>query len=237
MAAVARPNPTTRVVIVDDHVLFREMITTVVDDVHGLKVVGWARNESEALTLCWRERPDLIVLDLMLPGSHGLGTLERLTAVCREARILVFSGNLTHGMIRQVLSAGPHSLMGKAASLDEFRRALQTVAAGRTYYSPEIAADIRSLVVAPGQASARGSQLSPREEAVLGCLARGMSSREIASALGLSRHTVANHRSRLMRKLGLHRVAQLSLYAASQGLLELPLPTRQPDRPLRGARS
>jgi len=221
MSPDTRTKPATRVVIVDDHVLFREMLTTVVNAIGGLRVVGWACNEREAIAQCWRERPDLIVLDLLLPGSQGLGTLERLREVCPLARILIFSGNLTPGLIRQVLAAGSHSLVGKGATLDEFRNALKAVATGRTYYSPEIAAEIRALVVTP---ASPGVRLSAREEAVLGCLARGMSSREIARQLGLSPHTVANHRSRLMRKLGLHRVAQLSLYAASRGLLEMPLP-------------
>lgn len=225
MAAETRSKAATRVVIVEDHVLFREMVTNVVNGIDGLRVVGWACDEGEAIRLCWRERPDLIVLDLLLPGSHGLDALERLSAVCRSARILVFSGNLTPATIRQVLAAGSYSLIGKGATLDEFRRALQAVAAGRTYFSPEIAANIRSLVVAPAGDTAAGTvRLSAREECVLGCLARGMSSREIARQLGLSQHTVANHRSRLMRKIGLHRIAQLSLYAASRGLLELPDP-------------
>lgn len=226
MAADLTQKGAVRVVIVEDHVLFREMVTTVVNGIEGLHVVGWACSESEAITLCWQERPDLIVLDLMLPENHGVGTLERITAICRGARVLVFSGNLTQGTIRQVLASGPHSLIGKGATLEEFRRALRMVAAGRTYFSPEIAADIRAMVVTTGAAQAPGTvPLSAREESVLVYLAQGMSSREIAAALDLSPHTVANHRSRLMRKLGLHRVAQLSLYAASRGLIENPPPT------------
>lgn len=229
MPAEARLKKPSRVVIVDDHVLFREMLTNVVNGVEGLRVVGWARDENEAITLCWRERPDIVVLDLVLPESHGLEALGRISSVSPDARILVFSGNLTPVLIRQVLAAGPYSLVGKGATLDDFRRALLAVAAGRTYFSPEIAAGIRSLVVTRASTGTAGTpRLTAREEAVLGCLARGMSTREIADTLGLSRHTVANHRSRLARKLGLHRVAQLSLYAARQGLLEQPLPARPP---------
>jgi DNA-binding NarL/FixJ family response regulator len=228
MAVNVREKTATRVVIVEDHVLFREMVTGVVNAIPGLRVVGWACSESEAITLCWRERPDLIVLDLMLPENHGIGTLSRLSAICRQAKILIFSGNLTSEMIRQVLDAGPYSLIGKGATLDEFRRALQAAAAGQTYFSPEIAANIRSMVVTPAPTPGTGGQaLSAREESVLACLARGMNSREIAAALGLSPHTISNHRSRLMRKLGLHRVAQLSLYAASHGLVDrIPSPAR-----------
>jgi DNA-binding NarL/FixJ family response regulator len=221
MATKPREEQLTRVVIVEDHVLFREMLTGVVNAITGVRVVGWACNENEAITLCWRERPDLIVLDLMLPENNGVGTLSRLSAICRQARILVFSGNLNPATIRQVLAAGSYSLVGKGATLDEFRRAVQAVAAGRTYFSPEIAADIRSMVRTKVATSTNGMQpLTAREERVLGSLAKGMNSREIAAALGLSPHTVANHRSRLMRKLGLHRVAQLSLYAASRGLVD-----------------
>jgi DNA-binding NarL/FixJ family response regulator len=224
MAAEARAQrTTTRVVIVDDHILYRELVTSVVNSIGGLHVVGWAANETEALRLCWRERPGLIVLDLKLPSGDGLGTLERLRSACPAARFLIFSGNLNPHTVRRALANGPHSLVGKGATLEEFRQALLAVAAGRTYYSPETAAMIRSIVVSRTQAGPAGEpRLSAREEAVLSCLAQGLTTRETAEELGLSRHTVANHLSRLRRKTGLKRTAQLSLYAAQQGLLDLP---------------
>jgi len=223
----------TRVVIVDDHILFKELITTVVNGLAGLKVVGWAQTEDEALQLCWKEKPDIIILDLLLmPSNSGIVALHRIRSVSRDAHILIFSGNLTPEIIRRILAAGAFSLIDKAATLEEFRRALQAVAEGRTYFSPVISDTIRSLVltaVEPG--GGRESMLTRREQSVLSHLAQGMSSKEIAAMLGVSRHTVANHRTRLMRKTGLHRIAQLSLYAASHGLLEgvtatgrLPLP-------------
>lgn len=228
MAAESRATePVIRVLIVDDHILYREMITSVVDSVKGLRVVGWATNENEALRLCWRERPGLVVLDLMLPSGDGLATLERITAVCPGARILVFSGHLTPGVIRRLLALGPHSAVGKGATLEAFREALRSVAAGRTYYSPETAAAIRSLVVNHGRAApAGGPRLTLREETVLTCLARGLTTRETAAELGISRFTVANHLSRLRRKTGLTRIAHLSLFALQLGLLDLPAGAR-----------
>ena len=211
---------TARVVIVDDHILFQELITTVVNNVPGLKVVGWARTEAEAVQLLARQRPHVVILDLLLvPSDSGLVALNRICAAAHGAHILVFSGNLTPAVIRRILSAGEFSLIDKSATLEEFRAALRTVAQGRTYFSPEIAESIRRIVLNSRQVGGNTTMLTRREESVLGYLARGLSSREIADALGLSRHTVANHRNRLMRKIGVHRAAQLSLYAANNGLL------------------
>jgi len=233
MEAKPQHNKPARVVIVDDHILFKELIISVVNTVGGLKVVGWAQTESEALEVCWKEKPDVIILDLLLmPANSGIVALNRIRSVARDAHILVFSGNLTPDIIRQVLAEGAFSLIDKSASLEEFRRALHAVADGRTYFSPEISDTIRSLVLTTSRThgAGRGNRLTRREESVLGHLARGMSSREIAALLGLSWHTVANHRNRLMQKIGLHRVAQLSLYAASHGLLAAaPPPTDRPS--------
>jgi len=105
------------------------------------------------------------------------------------------------------------------------------VAAGRTYFSPEIAGQIKDLVVASGSTPAVSPvRLTRREETVLCGLAQGLSTKQIASALGVSMHTVANHRSRLMRKTGLHRAAQLSLYAERRGLLGTALQPFPPPR-------
>ena len=233
MEAKSENTEPTRVVIVDDHILFKELITTVVNSIGGMKVLGWAQTEDEALQLCWKEKPHVIILDLLLmPSKSGIVALHRIRSVSRDAHILIFSGNLTPDIIRRVLAAGAFSLIDKAATLAEFRRALQAVAGGRIYFSPEISDAIRSLVITAGTTGrVQDCQLSNREQLVLSHLARGMSSKEIAARLGVSRHTVANHRTRLMRKTGLHRIAQLSLYAASHGLLEgsltgvsLPLP-------------
>ncbi|MEJ1971996.1 MAG: response regulator transcription factor [Lacunisphaera sp.] len=222
MEAKSLRRESVRVVIVDDHILFKELLTGVVNAMEGMRVVGWAQTEAEAVQLCQRERPDVIILDLLLrPASSELIALPRLRHAGRDARVLIFSGNLTPANVRRVLAVGAFSLIGKSATLEEFRQALHTVAEGRTYFSPEIAATIRSLVATSrGRPIGGGQRLTGREEAVLIHLARGLSSKEIGATLGLSPHTVANHRNRLMRKIGLHRVAQLSVYAARQGLIE-----------------
>lgn len=147
--------------------------------------------------------------------------MQKLRAVCAGAHIMIFSGNLTLEKIQQALAGGALGIVGKMASLEEFRRALVAVSEGRTFFSKEVSALIKELVVHHGRLSiAEGAALSDREKEVLEYLAQGFSSRQIAAQLGVSVHTVANHRSRLMKKTGLHRTAQLSVYAADLGLVK-----------------
>jgi DNA-binding NarL/FixJ family response regulator len=223
MEAHSKKPAETRVVIIDDHPVLSELITSVVDSLPNFRVVGRTQTEQEALALCTREQPDVVVLDLVLSASSGLTLLVKLGSVCPRARVVIFSGNLTPGIITQALAAGAFSLISKSVTLDEFRTALLAVAAGRTYFSPEISAAIKTLVTASPLLAAPGRpKLSRREAIVLAHLAQGFSSKEIAAKLGVSAYTVANHRSRLMKKTGLHRAAQLSLYAERHGLLNAP---------------
>lgn len=227
----AKETNEVRVVLIDDHAVLNELITSVVDSLPNFRVVGWAGSEEEALAVCAREQPRLVILDIVLSASSGLALLEKLGPLCPQARVVVFSGNLKPEVIRQALGAGACSLIGKTTTLDEFRAALLAVAAGRTYFSPEISAQIKNLVVAPGAVPSAGpARLTQREETVLCALAQGLSTKQIAAALGVSIHTVASHRSRLMKKTGLHRAAQLSLYAERRGLLGTALQPFPPHR-------
>lgn len=230
MSAPSRMPQTKRVVIVDDHKVLSELMTRVIDDRSGFKVIGCAKTEAEAVELCTRERPEIVILDLVLPRSSGLVVLDRLRQVTPESRVIVFSGNLTPEGIQRALTAGALGIVGKAVGLPEFEEALEAVAAGRTYFSTEVAEVIKNLVTGgPARAPFVLSELTPREQTVLRYLARGLSSKEIASELGVSVYTVVNHRSRLMKKTGLHRATQLSLFALHTGLLNSPLEPILPD--------
>jgi len=204
------------VVIIDDHMAIIEMMAPFIDSIPRFKVVGSALEGAPALTLCRKLQPDVIVLDLILPNTSGLVLLADLRAACPESRVLVFSGNLSPAAIRGAFAAGAAGFVEKAGSLDEFRSAMQAIAAGQTYFGVHTSAVIKNLVCrnAPVQ-----DELTPRERVVLRHIAEGLSSKEIATKLGISVHTVLNHRSRVMQKTGLHRVAQLSLHAAQLGLI------------------
>jgi DNA-binding NarL/FixJ family response regulator len=209
-----------RVLIVDDHAVVVDMLKQLIGSMPGFVVVGVAGDATPALEMAERERPDIVVLDLVLQRSFGMTVLAELRARMPDTRFLIFSGNLRLSAVRQALSAGVLGMIDKGSSMEEFRVTLEQVAAGQTYFTGEAGALIRELVQRRGEEKSPVVELSPREQTVLRLLAGGLSSKEIAKRLGLSVHTVVNHRSNLMRKTGLHRVAQLSLYAAEIGLVD-----------------
>ncbi len=209
---------TTKVVIVDDHAAIIGMMTQVVDSLPGFKVVGSALDADTALTLCRNQPVDIIILDLVLPGVSGLSLLRDLTVVRPQARVLIFTGNLNAAAMRGALIGGVLGVVEKMASLETFRAALQSVAIGQTYFGP-LAGELIKGLVSRNSASKEMVELTKREKTVLCHVAQGLSSKEIATKLGVSVHTVINHRSNLMKKTGLRRVAQLSLFAAQSGLI------------------
>ena len=208
-----------RVVIVDDHVAIIGMMRGVVESIAGYRVVGTAMDAAGAREVCRREQPDLVVLDLVLPGASGFSLYEQLRAVCSRGRFLIFSGHLRAASIRDALLSNAHGLVEKSAPLDEFQQAIRAVGSGQVYFSRASSEMIRRIVNGdPGQA-ARSARLTEREKAVLREVAEGLSNKEIADRLGISRHTVVNHRTRLSRKTGLRGVARLSRYAVQIGLV------------------
>lgn len=209
----------TKVLIVDDHAAIIGMMTQVVESLAGFKVVGGALDADAAISICRNQPVDIIILDLVLPGVSGLALLTDLSVIRPQARILIFTGNLNAAAMRGALAAGVLGVVEKMAPLEIFRSALQSVAIGQTYFGPLAGELIKGLVSRNSSGHQGISELTKREKTVLCLVAQGMSSKEIADKLGVSVHTVINHRSNLMKKTGLRRVAQLSLFAAQSGLI------------------
>jgi DNA-binding NarL/FixJ family response regulator len=218
-APARTPPPVRRVVLIDDHTAILDMMQTAVEALPGFRVVGRAQAAGEAIELCRRVRPDIVILDLRLPEASGLSLLPELQAAWGRSRVIIFSGHLRLGAIRAALLAGAHGLVEKNATLDELHRALRVVAAGQVYFSRYTSDEIRRLVQRPAGQPKRLVRLTEREKSVLRGIAEGSSSKEIASRLGLSRHTVVHHRTRLTQKTGVRGVAQFARYAVQVGLI------------------
>ncbi|MFA6959879.1 MAG: response regulator transcription factor [Opitutaceae bacterium] len=216
----ARATGIIRVLIVEDHVAVIEMMVQVVESLPGFSVVGTAVDADAAVAFARKEPVDLVILDLVMPGVSGISLLSDLRLIAPRSHVLVFTGNLNATAIRAAISAGVLGVVEKMASLDVFRSALQAVAVGQTYFGPMAGTLVKGLITGENTATPFSTvSLTPRERTVLRHVAEGLNSREIAKKLGLSMHTVINHRSNLMKKTGLHRVAQLSLYAIQMGLV------------------
>lgn len=211
---------TTRVLIVEDHAMLGQLLTDVVNKMPGFAVVGRASAEGEALRLCADLEPDVMIVDLVLAASSGFTVLAKLRAKRALPHVLICSGHLSPEAVREALELGVLGLIDKTARLEEFRCALLAVARGRTYFGSEVAAMMKGLVVGESEPErAPPRRLTRREQTVLTYVVQGLTSRQIAETLGVSFYTVANHRSRLLRKFGLHRATQLSLYATRRNLL------------------
>jgi DNA-binding NarL/FixJ family response regulator len=207
----------SRILIVDDHEAIIEMMRPIIESMPGYSVVGYGTNCEQALEVCRREHPDVLVLDLVLQNGSGLELLQEVRRVCPFIRVLVFSGNIWSTALRGALAAGVHGVVEKMTSLAEFRTAIKAVSEGRVYFSPFVSEQIKELVNRRAPV-VRSVALSHREKIVLRHLAEGFSPKEIAGKLGISAYTVVNHRTNLMRKIGLRGPAQISLYAAQIGI-------------------
>ncbi len=213
-----------RVMIVDDHAVVREGLRAVLEADDGLAVAGEAGGVAEAVALAGRERPDVILLDITMPGGSGLEAVPRLRAVSDTSRILMLSVHDNVEYVLQAVRAGAHGYLRKDTTPAELRRAVRAVHGGDAFFSPVAARHLSSALrgeTAPPAADAGGVSdlLTAREREVLVAVARGQTNKATAAALGISVRTVEAHRDSLMKKTGVRTVAGLTRLALDAGLL------------------
>lgn len=208
-----------RLVIIEDQTAIREMLVEILRLDANYTLVGEAGDGQSAIQLCLDTGPDVCVLDAKLPGLNGVDILRRISKKLPQMRVLVFSGHENPVLVREMLEAGAHGFVEKTAGLFEFKKGLETVANGGTYFGPAVASLLRNVVANPTTSSAPDF-LTDREREILQLVAESHSTKEIAAKLGISVKTVDNHRTNLMRKLNLHDVASLTRYALEVGLIE-----------------
>lgn len=217
-------NPTRgiRILIVDDHAVLRTGLRMLLSSQADMTVVGEAANGETALELARTTKPDVITLDLTMPGLGGLSILEMLRNEHPTVRILVLTMHDDPAYLKAVLAAGGSGYVTKTADESEVLAAVRAVSQGRTYFSLSMNdALIRTLLGTESAAAAVSSQnvLSEREREVLILIAQGYTNQQVADRLFLSVKTIETYRSRLMSKLGFENRAQLVQYALQSGLL------------------
>lgn len=207
-----------RLVIIEDQTAIREMLAELLRMDRNFDLVGEAGDGQLAQQLVLDTKPDVLILDAKLPGLNGVDILRRLGKRIPNMRVLVFSGYENPMLVREMIEAGAHGFVEKTAGLFEFKKGLETVANGGTYFGPAVAGLLRSVVANP-EASATPDFLTDREREILQLIAESNSTKDIAAKLGISMKTVDNHRTNLMRKLNLHDVASLTRHAVNIGLV------------------
>ena len=213
-----------KVLVVDDHSVVREGLRRVLEEGSGgdLRVVAEAANGAEAVERAVREKPDVVLLDLTMPGpgGSGLAVVRTLRDRAPDARVLILSVHDDREYVLESVRAGAHGYLRKDSSPAEIRQAIHAVCAGDSFFSPPVARHLAAAVQG-GSQRPEGSltALTARERDVLIGVASGRTNRETAAALGISVRTVETHRDSLMRKLGIHTVAELTRFALEHRLI------------------
>ena len=209
----------TRILIVDDHAVVRTGLRLLLDGEDGLETVAEAGTARDAVFEARKHKPDVILMDVVLPDKNGIAATPDVLAEAPDAKVLVLSMEDDPTYVREAFAAGASGYVLKEAADTELVTALKQVAAGESYVHPALGA---RMVAAEAEASARAEAdpLSDREREVLRLLALGHTNQEIAKMLYISVRTAETHRAHIMRKLRLTTRAELVRYALAQGLLE-----------------
>jgi DNA-binding NarL/FixJ family response regulator len=203
-----------RVLLVDDHELFRASLRLRLDQEEGIAAVGEAGTGEQAVVKARTLRPDVVLLDLVLPRRSGYDVIPDLLKASPSARVVVVSSQTRPSSVRQAIAAGARGYVAKRSSDAELIAAIRRVAAGECYVDPGLGAQ---LVLGDDAAAFAG--ISERERDVLHLLALGYTNQEIGKKLYVSVRTVDTHRAHIMRKLRLGTRAELVLFALANGLI------------------
>ncbi len=212
-----------RVILVDDHSVVRKGVRALLEKETDLDVVGEASNGLDAIELVSKMRPDLVVLDLMMPGMHGLEVARRIIQEHPGTRVIVLSMHSDEGYVLAALRNGVSGYVLKDTTEDQIVEAIRKVSQGERYLSPPIserAIEVYIQKARQGQVGDPYETLTNREREILQLSAQGLSNPEIATRLYISPRTVETHRSNLMHKLGLASQTDLIRFALKRGLID-----------------
>ena len=207
-----------RLVLADDHCVFRELVRYQLERCSSIRyeVIGEGGTGHEVIDTCLALQPDLLLLDLMLPGLNGVEVLKRLQVRLPRLRVLIFSASTRTPLIAQAFAANPAGFVCKPRPWATVLSAINLVAEGGKYYDPEVAHLAGRLARQPDH-----EELTPREREVAQAIAEGRSTKEIATQVGVSPKTIDKHRTRMMEKLRLHDAVSVTRYAIQAGLVTL----------------
>lgn len=213
--------------IVDDHKIVRDGLKAMMMGDSDLKILFEASDAENALNIADNIKPDIFLLDIMLPGMDGISLVSKMKLIRPEAKMLILSSNIDEITIVNAINAGVDGYLSKEASGDEVKKAIRTVASGEEYYGEKISAIVFKSFIARKTTGGLSHKLisdetlSEREKEVIRCFGDGLSYKETAAKLNISPRTVETHRNSIMEKLGLHSLAELIKFAIRAGIVKL----------------
>jgi len=217
-----------RILIADDHEVARRGIRALLESHAGWEVCAEARDGRDAVEMAINTKPNVVLLDIGMPNLNGLEAARQISADLPEAGILILTMHDTDNMVREVLRAGARGFMLKSDAGRDLVAAVEAVQLQRTFFTPRVSQMVLDgFLDRDGKHTQRdsvdfsGDLLTSREREVIQLLAEGRTSKEVAVTLNLSVKTAETHRTNLMRKLGLHSVADLTRYAVRNGIVQV----------------
>ncbi|MFY9744609.1 MAG: response regulator transcription factor [Candidatus Sulfotelmatobacter sp.] len=212
-----------RILIADDHEIARQGIRALLEDHPGWEVCAEAKDGREAVTLAGSLNPDVLLLDIGMPNLNGLDAARQILSTQPEARILILTVHDSEQVVREVLATGARGFLLKSDAGRDLVAAVEALQNYRSFFTPKVAQMMLDGYLRPHQETDTSGHcvLTPREREVIQLVAEGKTTKEIASALSLSVKTAETHRTNLMRKLDLHSVADLTLYAVRNGIVQI----------------
>lgn len=214
-----------KILLTEDHTLLRAGLRVLLSQDPDLEVVGEADNGRDAISQAAALNPDLVLMDISIPGINGIDALGEIKRRHPETRVLVMTIHKTEEYVQAALRAGADGYILKDASQDELRVAIRSVLGGKRYLSPDVSSAVITAYLSGGKESGgmvtAWDKLTRREREVLKLVAEGHGNKYIANYLCLSVKTVEKHRANLMKKLDLHNASTLTAYAIENGLVSL----------------
>jgi DNA-binding NarL/FixJ family response regulator len=225
---------TIRVVVVDDQRLFTKGLSGLVDMLEGVEVVGVAYNGEEAVALCRKEEPDVVLMDISMPKMDGISATREIRSLLPQTAVIILTAHEEDEQVFEGMKAGAQGYLLKDAEPEDLSRAIRTVYAGDTIIAPDLAQKMLNTFES-GKSSGSSRLMPPlteRELEVIRALAQGKSDRQIANSLGISEKTVRNHTSNIYRKLHIFDRTQAVIYAIREGVIDVEeLEYRPPREP------
>jgi DNA-binding NarL/FixJ family response regulator len=214
-----------RVAIVDDQRLFTRGLTGLVGMLPGVEVVGVAYDGQEAVALCRKEEPDVVLMDISMPKMDGISATREIKDLLPQTAVVILTGHEEDEHVFEGIKAGAQGYLLKDSEPEDLSRAIRTVYAGDTIIAPDLAQKMLNTFE-DGRLAGSARRLAPppltgRELETIRALARGMSDRQIAQSLGISEKTVRNHTSNIYRKLHIFDRTQAVIYAIREGVIDV----------------
>jgi len=212
-----------RILIADDHRIVRQGLRSLVEQENDLKVVGMAANGRQALQMSRRLIPDVIIMDISMPDLNGIDATSQIVKEVPGVKVIALSMHSEKQLIDGMLRAGAAGYLLKESAFEELIKAIRIVCAGKKYLSPDVTDIVLRDYLNPSIDNDHPltPDLTLREREVLQLIVEGCATKEVANRLNISIKTVESHRSRIMYKLGLHTVAELTKYAVRHGITSL----------------